>query len=343
MRFLQWSVFLASVTCKRQSAKLGEQITAPLPIVRVSSDSDRIIYPFAAVGLDYFGPPYVKMRPKTRSKRDPSLNKPYRCIFTCLSYRAVHIEVPEDLSTDSFIRAILRFEGRRGPPTVIYSDNGTNFRGAELDVVKTLKAWDQEKVQASLTQRGIDWKFNPPAASHQGGVWDIQKNQKNLTLTGRRPSCYWWAIEDPFGGQGEDFKRQAHHTCLKWPSRFRASNAKPHSSPASEFVLIPQTRLRNVIDLKLDGSMFRYFRTRFRRGGLQNTCLLSRKTKSGCNRSRTSNWKTWYCSQIRIYHMVSGLRPWLSKRFRTAKVWCARLLSEQRTEFTKETSTSSVG
>ena len=39
--------------CKRQSAKLGEQITGPLPVVRVSSDSHRIIYPFAVVGLDY--------------------------------------------------------------------------------------------------------------------------------------------------------------------------------------------------------------------------------------------------------------------------------------------------
>lgn len=42
--------------CKRQSAKLGKQITAPLPLVRVSSDSHRIIHPFAEVGLDYFGP-----------------------------------------------------------------------------------------------------------------------------------------------------------------------------------------------------------------------------------------------------------------------------------------------
>ena len=156
--------------CKRQSAKLGEQITGPLPVVRVSSDSHRIIYPFAAVGLDYFGPLYVKMAPKTRSKRDSSLNKRYGCIFTCLRYQAVHIEVAEDLSTNSFISATLRFVGRRGPPTVNYSDNGTNFRGAELDVVKALNAWDQEKIQASLTRRGIDWKFNPPAASHQGGV-----------------------------------------------------------------------------------------------------------------------------------------------------------------------------
>ena len=41
-----------------------------------------------------------------------------------------------------------------------------------MDVVKALKAWDKEKIQASLTGRGIDWKFNPPAASHQGREWE---------------------------------------------------------------------------------------------------------------------------------------------------------------------------
>ena len=78
----------------------------------------------------------------------------------------------EDLSTNSFINALLRFVGRRGPPRIIYSDNGTNFRGAELDVIKALKVWDQEKIKTTLTRRGIDWKFNPPVVSHQGGVWE---------------------------------------------------------------------------------------------------------------------------------------------------------------------------
>ena len=45
--------------CRRYNAKLGEQVTVQLPMARVSSDSHRIIYPFAAVGLDYFGPLYV--------------------------------------------------------------------------------------------------------------------------------------------------------------------------------------------------------------------------------------------------------------------------------------------
>lgn len=173
--------------CKCYNAKLGEQVTAQLPVVRVSSDSHGIIYPFAAVGVVYFGPLYVRKGPNTRLKKNATLRKRYGCLFTWLRYREVHIEVAEDLSTDGFINAVLRFVGRRGPPRVIYSDNGTNFRGAELDVVKALKAWEQEKVQSTLTQRGVEWKFNPPAASHQGGVWERVIRRILHSLVGEGP------------------------------------------------------------------------------------------------------------------------------------------------------------
>ena len=88
---------------------LGEQVTEQLLVVRVSHYSDRIIYPFAAVGVDYFGRLYVKTGPNTSSRKNVTL------LFTRLRYRAVHIEVAEDLSTDSFINAVLRFVGRRDP------------------------------------------------------------------------------------------------------------------------------------------------------------------------------------------------------------------------------------
>ena len=159
--------------CKRQSARYGEQIMAPLPPVRVSEDSDRIAFPFSAVGVDYFGPFHVTRGKSTRStKATSSLNKRYGCIFTCLRYRAVHIEIANDLSTESFINAVLRFVARRGPPSVIYSDNGTNFRGAELDILKAMKIWNQEQIRYNLQEKEIEWKFNPPAASHYGGVWE---------------------------------------------------------------------------------------------------------------------------------------------------------------------------
>ena len=174
--------------CRRENAKAGEQVMAPLPVVRTSSDENGLVYPFAAVGIDYFGPLYVKLGPRTRSKNS-TLAKRFGCIFTCLRYRAVHLEVAEDLSTDSFISAILRFVGRRGPPRVIYSDNGTNFKGAEAEVIEALKSWNLEKIQGSLSRRGIEWVFNPPGASHQGGVWErlIRSTKKILrSLVGNR-------------------------------------------------------------------------------------------------------------------------------------------------------------
>ena len=47
-----------------------------------------------------------------------------------------------------------------------------NFRGAEQDVMKALKAWNKEKIQGHFLQSKIHWHFNPLAASHQGGVWE---------------------------------------------------------------------------------------------------------------------------------------------------------------------------
>ena len=55
--------------CRRRNASVGEQITAPLPVVRVSSDSHQLIYPFVAVGIDYFGALYVRIGPFTKSAR----------------------------------------------------------------------------------------------------------------------------------------------------------------------------------------------------------------------------------------------------------------------------------
>ncbi|XP_020610137.1 uncharacterized protein LOC110061474 [Orbicella faveolata] len=100
----------------------------------------------------------------------PELENRLRHLFR--QYRAVHIEIASDLSTDSFINAVTRFIARRGPPRMIYSDNGSNFIGAETDVVKALKTWDQGRVGSELLRKNIQWYFNPPLASHLGGVWE---------------------------------------------------------------------------------------------------------------------------------------------------------------------------
>ena len=51
----------------------------------------------------------------------------YLLIFTCLNIRAIHIELVQDMSTHSFILALLRFTNIYGIPSHIYSDNAKSF------------------------------------------------------------------------------------------------------------------------------------------------------------------------------------------------------------------------
>ena len=80
----------------------------------------------------------------------------YGALFTCLSTRAVHLEVAQSLTTDSAIMAIRRMCARRGCPTEIHSDNGTNFRGAERELSDALKMFDQHKLVSECSAKAIN-------------------------------------------------------------------------------------------------------------------------------------------------------------------------------------------
>ena len=113
----------------------------------------------STVGVDFFGPLKVKHLRKQEKR--------YGCLFTCLVTRGVHLEVTHSLSTDSFIMSLRRFIARRGKPTVIFSDNGTNFVGANREY-----GLNQDKIAGALSKERIQWVFNSPAAPHMGGVWE---------------------------------------------------------------------------------------------------------------------------------------------------------------------------
>ena len=136
---------------------------ANLPADRLSTDP-----PFSSVGLDVFGPWNVSSR-KTRGGFAQS--KRWAVIFTCMSIRAVHIEVIESLDTSSFINALRRFLSVRGPVKHIRSDRGTNFIGAckELKIASNINS---TAVKTYLSDKGCTWSFNPPHASHCGGSWE---------------------------------------------------------------------------------------------------------------------------------------------------------------------------
>ncbi|XP_055614692.1 uncharacterized protein LOC129761013 [Uranotaenia lowii] len=87
------------------------------------------------------------------------------------SLRAIHLEVAHSLTTESCIRAIRRFVAKRGPPQHIFSDNGTNFRGAANELATQMKAINKEAAR-TFTNAETEWHFNPPSTPHMGGVWE---------------------------------------------------------------------------------------------------------------------------------------------------------------------------
>ncbi|KAK3748899.1 hypothetical protein QZH41_002890 [Actinostola sp. cb2023] len=73
---------------------------------------------------------------------------------------------------------------RRGGPSHIWSDNGTNFVGAEKELRDGLQRLDNERIYDQLSQDGIQWHFNPPSSPHFGGVWErlVQSAKRALRV-----------------------------------------------------------------------------------------------------------------------------------------------------------------
>ena len=138
-----------------------QQVTPQSPIMSNLAEARLAINqpPFTNTGIDYFGPLTVKQGRRTRSTDGTC--KRYGAIFTCLNARAVHIELVGNLSTNTFILALRRFISSRGHPKNSFSDNGTNFTGAQRELAKSLKSLDQDKIEAKLTPQKNQLEFYP--------------------------------------------------------------------------------------------------------------------------------------------------------------------------------------
>ena len=148
--------------CRKVLGKPSVQYIADLPNDRVSG----LLVPFAKTGLDFFGP-FLVSRGRGRSAE-----KRYGVIFTCLLSRACHIEIAHSLNTDSFLNALRRFVSRRGNIESIRSDNGTNFVAGNKEIRESINQWNHAQIDNCCKIKGIDWLFNPPNASHFGGIYE---------------------------------------------------------------------------------------------------------------------------------------------------------------------------
>ena len=66
----------------------------------------------------------------------------------------------------------------------MYSDCGTNFKGASAELEEFVENLDRSKVDTFATSHQISWHFNPPAAPHMGGAWErLVKSVKEVLRT----------------------------------------------------------------------------------------------------------------------------------------------------------------
>lgn len=173
------SIAQRCLVCRIERGKPLNPLMAALPAGRTNCGQR----PFSHCGIDYFGPMFVKIG-RRREKR-------WGILFTCLSTRAIYIDLAYTLSTSSAIMAIQRFASDRATPLIMYSDNGTNFRGASRELIEAVKKLDKQEFENFAYKNHISWRFNPPDAPHMGGAWERMirsvKTAMNIILKDQAP------------------------------------------------------------------------------------------------------------------------------------------------------------
>lgn len=153
------------IVCYRNKKLLLKQQMAELPSFRTQQAR-----PFTSVGVDFAGPYHTKLN----AGRGAKTTKGYIALFICLTTKAIHLELVPDMSTAEFVMSLENFIARRGIPTTIHSDNGTNFRGAEKEIYRLHDEMlsQTNALTRMLASKRITFKRIPATASHMAGIWE---------------------------------------------------------------------------------------------------------------------------------------------------------------------------
>lgn len=147
----------------------------PLPICRLAT----FMAPFTYVGVDYCGPRNVLVG-RRHEKR-------WIALFTCLTTRAIYLEIVDSQSGPSCVMAIDSLVCRRGCPLEMHSDNATCFQYAATEY-------------RGPNGRPIKWRFIPPRTPSMGGAWErlvgvVKRSLEEMEIS-RTPSeaALRWAL-----------------------------------------------------------------------------------------------------------------------------------------------------
>ncbi|XP_026464750.1 uncharacterized protein LOC113376024 [Ctenocephalides felis] len=155
------------ITCFKVKPTSINPLMGNLPTHRITPQT-----PFSTCGVDYGGPIILRDR-RTRGYKK---YKAYICLFVCFVTKAIHIELVSDLTAECFLAALRRFTARRGKPSDIFSDNGTNFVGANSELNELSKFLQNKSIKSTITNNlsieSISWHYIPANSPHFGGLWE---------------------------------------------------------------------------------------------------------------------------------------------------------------------------
>ncbi len=156
-----FEVLQKCVKCRERKARPVRPPQAPLPTFRVPKERGQG-EAFHTIGIDCAGP--------YRVKRGRTCELYYLLLCTCCHTRAVRLEWMSSLSVDALLLALGRLEAKGVLPKEVVSDNGGNFE----KINKILKAFWTRETEREVEEKcpTIKWRFNPPYASHYGGVFE---------------------------------------------------------------------------------------------------------------------------------------------------------------------------
>ena len=146
--------------CQRLSKNPLKQREGDLPPERMEA-----AIPFKNSGLDVYGPYYLRHSGRGTQKR-------FVLMVCCMSVRAVALFPLKNMTSSAVVNALIRMNAQYPGLKNIFSDNGSNFRGADREIREAVAAWNKDELNLELDKVGITWTFGPASCGSAGGAWE---------------------------------------------------------------------------------------------------------------------------------------------------------------------------
>ena len=234
--------------CRRFEGQCYSYLTTP-PLNKLRLGNN---YAFYVSGVDNFGPLYAK---DTFDKNRHELYKVWVTLHTCAATRAIVLDLVPSIDSDTFQDSFRRFISRRGCPSRVISDPGSNFNTGNT--------------QAFVNNLGVTWHINLPLASWHGGFFErlvrstkelLRKELKTYKLTYEQLQTILFEIETIINNRPITyFYDDESESCLT-PNHLLFGRTLLLSNPSTTDLSYPNpnpiikpTKLQNIITFGTDG------------------------------------------------------------------------------------------